>query len=281
MVGALGFVSLGQLAFAIGLSAKATRRHMRALFDAALVDVVAVSRDALAPSAASRTGAVTGGSAPNFFRLTGAGLRALRDQGFEGIAAAGRAVVPSLLWTSHAVMVGDAYAWLRRAAREHGHVVESWRDGVRAEIALGRERPPRTVRPDAWFAYRLGAHTLIGLLEADRGTEKGGRRWGEKLDAYGALFAGDRLRELTGYVGARVIVVAPDARRRDALAAFIRERAPASLARRFWLAEHSVLRQPHLDQGAWRRPLADGLHPLVPLELLAAAQTAGHGDGRE
>ena len=62
---------------------------------------------------------------------------------------------------------------------------------------------------------------LVGLVEVDRGTERGDRRWQEKLEAYAALFAGGSLQAATGYRNARILVVTSDARRRDQLAAFI------------------------------------------------------------
>ena len=102
------------------------------------------------------------------------------------------------------------------------------------------------MRPDAWFVYRLGERVLVGLLEYDRGTERGDGRWRDKLIAYDALFAGPRLRETTGYVNARVLVVCPAERRRDRLADLIGSHAPEGLAARFWLAAQTVLDRPDL-----------------------------------
>jgi len=150
-----------------------------------------------------------------------------------------------------------------------------WRDGEAAAIGLDRERAPLAVRPDAWFVLRLGRAVLVGLVEVDRGTERGDRRWGEKLDAYAALFAGGRLPAVTGYVNARVLVLTPDARRRDALTGLLAERAQETGAAagvgRFWLAERSVLEGAELTAPAWRRPGCDGLCPLVTDETLAQA----------
>ena len=45
-----------------------------------------------------------------------------------------------------------------------------------------------------------------------------------------------RLKEAVGYSNARVLVLVPDARRREALARLIEQEADQSLASRFWLS---------------------------------------------
>jgi hypothetical protein len=49
-VASFRIVTLSQLARVLGLSPKATRRHVRALFDAGLLDLMTVPRDALGAS---------------------------------------------------------------------------------------------------------------------------------------------------------------------------------------------------------------------------------------
>ena len=282
----LRFLSLPQIARLCcpsgrrDLSEKSARRHMRALFDGGLVDVLAVSRAALAPPGTPNDASLLYGSAPNVYAPTAHGLEALHRAGLADRPDTGRkgpAYGPrNSLFLAHELAVRDVRVWLEEAARNGGHELESWRDGEAAAISLDRAQPPLAVRPDAWFVLRLGRAVLVGLAEVDRGTERGDRRWGEKLDSYAALFAGGCLPAVTGYVNARVLVLTPDARRRDALARLLAERAretgvPVAYLGRFWLAEQLVLRGAELTAPAWRRPGSDGLWPLVTADTLAAA----------
>lgn len=88
--------------------------------------------------------------------------------------------------------------------------------------------------------------------------------------------AGGRLPTVMGYVNARVLVMTPDARRRDALAGLLAERVratgvPAGLLGRFWLAERSVLEGAELTAPVWRRAGSEDLWPLVTAGTLALA----------
>ena len=273
----LRFLSLPQLARLCcpaerrDLSEKAARRHLRALFDAGLVDVLPVSRAALAPPDAKNDAALLHGSAPNVYVPTKEGIRLLCRAGNVGEEQAVRPA-PSYgprntLFLAHELAVRDVRVWLEEICRRSGHELESWRDGKAALIDLGRIGTSQVVRPDAWFALRLSISekrtVLVGLVEVDRGTERGDRRWKEKLDAYGLLYSGTTLREVTGYVNARVLVVTPCVHRRDRLAAFIGQEGCA-LAPRIWLAERSVLSRTDLGEQSWRRGDDSFLHPLVP-----------------
>lgn len=265
------FLSLPQLARLCcpaerrDLSEKSARRHMRELFDAGLADVLPVSRAALAPPGAPNDASLLYGSAPNVYAPTAQGLRLLIRAGVIGEELTTRptpAYGPkNSLFLAHELAVRDVRVWLELSARSGGHEVERWRDGE--EAAIGLDRPPFSVRPDAWFAYRMRKVVLVGLVEVDRGTERGDRRWGEKVNAYGALFVGSQLSSVTGYINARVLVFCPEARRRDALAALITDRA-GGIAGRFWLAEHTVLARAGLEERVWRRATESGPEPLVP-----------------
>jgi len=269
----LRFLSLPQIARLCcpsgrqDLSEKRVRRHMRALFDASLVDVLPVSRAALAPPGAPNDASLLYGSAPNVYAPTARGLETLYRAGMTDRQVDGRrkpAYGPkNSLFLAHELAVRDVRVWLELAAREGGNELERWRDGEDAAIDLERERAPFAVRPDAWFVLRLEQAVLVGLVEVDRGTERGDRRWQEKLDAYRALFAGGRLPAVTGYVNARVLVIAPDARRRDRLAGAIAE-AGADIASKFWLAERAVLDEVSLSLPRWRQQSDLPLRPLIP-----------------
>ena len=142
-----------------------------------------------------------------------------------------------------------------------------WRDGDAAAVVSGPLS--RLVRPDAWFVYRLGEVVLVGLVEVDRGTERGRRSWVAKLDAYQSLFS-DRaaLVAATGYMNARVLVLTPSSQRLNGLVALLDDsmsklELPPAILDRFWLAEQPVLACPDLTEARWRRPGSDAFWSLV------------------
>ena len=279
----LRFLSLPQLARLCcpaerrELSEKAARRHLRSLFDAGLVDVLPVSRAALAPPDAENDASLLHGSAPNVYAPTKEGLRLLVRAGHAEEDLAGRPAPTygprNALFLAHELLVRDVRVWLEECARKNGHTVERWVDGEAAAIPLGGSVTPRFVRPDAWFAYRMGKVVLVGLVEVDRGTERGDKRWGEKLDAYEDLFANrPALAAATGYINARVLVLCPDERRRDTLADLIDRDADPVMMGRIWLVVRDVLDHPHLVTPLWRRAGGQQLEPLLPNGTLGWAE---------
>ena len=254
---------------------KSARRHLRSLFDAGLVDVFPVSRLALAPADAPNDPSLLYGSGPNVYAPTARGLDALLRAGLVDADETRRrypAYGPkNTLFLAHELQVRDVRVWLERsAAAEKSPQVRRWADGNEAALDLNRTAPPFQAKPDAWFVHRVRQDAegreavLVGLVEVDRGTERGKTRWTEKLAAYGALFAGDRLQSLTGYRNARVLILTPNAARRDALAQLIAcEIGTDGLAEKFWLAEKTALRQPGLAAPVWRRVGGQSLTPLI------------------
>ena len=274
-VAAFRLVSLPQLVRLGGAAPKATQRAMRTLFDAGLVDIVAAPRAALAEPGDANDASLLFGSIPNVYVPTRAGIRLLDAHGLADALDSPPSYGPrNALFLRHELGVRDVRIWLELSARRRpGQAVKVWHDGPEAVLALERAQAPRAVRPDAWFVYRLGEQAgreavLVGLLEFDRSTERGERRWAEKLAAYGALFSGPGLRQSVGYANGRVLVVCPDARRRERLADMIRENAGQAVAERFWLAERAVTDLPDLARPLWQRPGGPHLHPLVPVGVL-------------
>jgi len=259
-----------------GASEKSVQRALRDLFDAGLVDIVAVPRAALAGPHDVNAAALAYGSAPNIYTPSRKGLKLLQE---HGLIAGGRPAPPygpqNSLFLRHELAVRDVRLWLELAARtQPGQALRAWHDGPEAALDLGRTGAPKTLRPDAWFVYRVGRRdgrdaVLVGLVEVDRGTERGDRRWQEKLAGYEALFAGGRLQEATGYVNARVLVITPDQARRERLAALLHRNAAPAIQARFWLAERAVLESLTLGQSCWQRPGSQMLRPLVTADLLA------------
>jgi len=270
----IGLITLPQLARVSSLPPRAVRRQMRYLFDAGLVDLHPVGRCALADPSLPNDQTLLFGSAPNLYSLSDAGARTLREVGDEQATAPNSRFGPrNTQFLLHLVQLHDVRIWLMRTGSVH-RKLELWHEGKDAWFDLQRSRPPLRCCPDAWFIYRLNGRVLVGLVEVDRGTEKGGLRWKQKLDSYQILFTGDRIKEKTGYAHARVLVLTPDARRRASLAQFIAKEAPAGLAARFWLAERSVLQRPDLGAALWQRPGNPELLPLLPPELLLGAEGA-------
>ncbi len=268
----LRFLSLPQIARLCcpssrqDLAEKSARRHMRALFDTGLVDVLPVSRAALAPPGTPNGTSLLYGSAPNVYAPTARGLAALVRAGLIGKEEGGRSVPTygprNSLFLAHELAVRDVRVWLEGAARSGRHEIERWYDGGAAAIELPERQPIRFVRPDCWFVYRMDQVVLVGLVEVDRGTERGDRRWQEKIGAYETLCSGGALRAATGYVNARILVVAPNGKRRDQLAEFILT-AGSRVASRFWITEHTELRVPSLVLPVWRYAGDFTMRPLV------------------
>jgi hypothetical protein len=267
----LKFLSLPQIARLCcpssrqDLAEKSARRQMRMLFDAGLVDVLPVSRAALAPAGQPNDASLLYGSAPNVYASTALGLETLHRAGLTEKPDAARrkpAYGPkNSLFLAHELAVRDVRVWLELMAREGGHELECWKDGESAAIDLNRDQPPFSVRPDAWFVLRLGQVVLVGLVEVDRGTERGERRWREKLDAYGALFASGRLPAVTGYINARILVITSDGRRRDQISIMV-EKFSNNMASRYWIAEKTVLEEDNFLLPQWRQHVNLALQPL-------------------
>ena len=272
----LRFLSLPQIARLCcpserqDLSEKNTRRHMRVLFDAGLVDALPVSRAALAPPHAPNDASLLYGSAPNVYVPTTQALKLLCRLGLideELLKRPAPAYGPrNSLFLAHELAVRDARVWLEEVARNGRYNLDRWYDGEAAAINLGQNRvllqSPFLLRPDAWFVLQVHEAVLVGLLEVDRGTERGERHWQEKLDAYTTLFATGCLKRATGYQNARILVLTPDQKRRDHLAALITKHAE-SISVRFWLTIWDAPNTPNLTRAAWRRPGSEALHSLL------------------
>jgi hypothetical protein len=257
LVGECGILTLPQLAALADLSEKSARDHARDLFDWGLVERLGVPRAALAPVGVDGP-ELLWGRAPTIYTLSRAGGRLL------GIRDVPPAYGPkNALFLAHEVAVRDVRVWLERLRREHGHPgLSLWRHGAAAH--LGR------ARPDALFVYAFPGATLTGLVEIDRGTERSPIRWQEKFARYAPLFANETIERATGQKRGRVLVTAPDARRRDAIVKVLESCLPGSgvPTDRFWVSEHAALEQTDLRAAQWRVVGRDGLLPLVPAQVL-------------
>lgn len=235
----------------LDLDPKAALRTLRALFDAGLVEKLAVPRAVMAETAEA---AACRGLYEDLYRLTREGARLL-----------GRPT-PRLwsrgdwLFLPHEVLVRDVAGHFMASARHHG---------LAAPTLHVEETRLRSARPDAWLALPLGERTLFALVEADRGTERGERHWTEKARTYADLFASGELQALTGYARARVLVVAPDWRRCEVLSDLLERQAPADHWL-YWLTPRATLDQDDLSAGRWLN--AGSSKPLISPEILSNSQ---------
>ncbi len=260
-----GLATVVQLAKLVGPSEKSVRRHLRELYDSGLTDLIAIPRAALAAPGEVNDARLLYGSAPNIACLKRAGQKALIAAGYPDTPAPLPPYGPrNWAFVAHALAIRDVRLWLELSARYvSGQTLETWKCGGAAAIDLERVRAPQKLYPDAWFTYRVGEQILVGLLEVDRGTERGNTRWQEKLTGYHALFESGRLAAVTGYRNARIIVVTSSERRRDSLATFIQQHADPTLASRFWCAGETLIATPGLDTVGWRQPGQQMLRALL------------------
>jgi hypothetical protein len=259
-----GILSLPQIARLGCPSEKSARRHIRDLFDGGLVRVIAVPRAALGPSGRAEDLSLMFGSAPNLYTVTRSGQQFLWNHELVNELKPVPEYGPrNSLFLAHELAIRDVRIWLELSARSNSkHDLTAWHDGDAGQFDLKRTGAPTVVRSDAWFTYCVHDRVLVGLVEVDRGTERGLKRWGEKLLAYRELFIGDRLHEMTGYRNARVLVFTPNARRRDRLAEIIRAHASEPLAARFWLVDDTFPKT-DFDAAVWRTTRDHVLQPLL------------------
>lgn len=249
------FLSTAHVEVMMGWSEKTARGHLRDLYDLGLTDRLPVA------------GALLGTKAllsHNVHYPTARGLKALERVGMLPDGPRRRTDLRPSGYLAHELAVRDVLAWLTASARSAGHRVEKW-DCSESLDAFG-------VRPDAAFAYRVAepgpsdtGSVLAGLVEVDRGTERSasGRsdRWARKIDAYARLFSPEekeRMRALTGYRNAVLLVTVPDRARGN----WIGKRIEGTAMDRFTLvAVHSELLSPK-DKDGKRPPVPDVYAPL-------------------
>lgn len=257
----LRFLSLPQLAKLCcpserqDLSEKSARRHLRELFDAGLANVLPVSRAALAPLGVANDASLLHGSAPNIYVLTMLGLQTLYQSRLIEKETFQRKTPmygpKNSLFLAHELAARDVYTWLQHSADIYNGKIEKWHDGEAAVIPLIQNTT--LARPDAWFVLRLPKVVLVGLVEVDRGTERGDRHWQKKIENYTWLYSNDRLYQTTGYKNARGVVTAPHARRLEKISEIISEHG-AAIADKFWLIVHENLSSLDIISSRWMNP---------------------------
>jgi hypothetical protein len=264
LVAAYGRVTTVQLGRRLGRSAKQLQPYTRRLFDLGLVEAVSVPRAVLADPNQAYDPRLSFGSAPNVLVLTTPGRRALQAAGMSVPPGPVKALAPSQgFFLAHELLTTDVRIWIElNAERWEEHRLHRWRSGRDAWIGLGANGEPAVCRPDAWFIYGVGRRVLVGLVEADRGSERS-ERFLQKLPAYEGLFASNALVETTGFQNARLLIVCPTLRRCRCLADLLSEHASAELCGRAWLAERTVLERPTLAEPVWLRPNRSGQFAML------------------
>lgn len=273
LVAELQPLTVFQLADVVGCSERAARDTLRILFHHGLVARAGVPRAALAAPDEPNDARLLYGRAPTIYTLTRDGLHMLSATGRCGkdeYAVPERYGPKNWLFLAHELGIRDVRGWLARVGRAYpAHPgLLSWAMGKVAWVEMG---PGQQVRPDARFAYGLGGNTLFRFVEVDRGTERAPARWEDKFHRYMELLPDrERMREATGYEMGRVLVLAPDAHRREQLWEWLSgwTAGQEDAQDRFWIAERTVLAGTDLDAQSWRVAGRTNLLPLVPVALL-------------
>ena len=262
-----GMLTTSQVARIAGIGTEAAYKHLRHLFDLGMLERIAVPYASLAPPGEDGP-ELAFGPGQNVHVPTKAALQYLHRAGLISDETAARKPPDygprNALFLAHEVLVRDVRVWLEVCARTHGGYVERWVDGTAAHL------PP--ARPDAWFMFRLadGERTLVGLVEADRDTERRDR-WDKKGREYAQMLAGETLAQATdGRRKGRLLAVAPDGKRRDWIANAL---AGSPIADVSFCASRDDLLGGGLNAPVWRVPAAPNLTPLLPPSLLSSAMT--------
>lgn len=269
------FLSTPQLCQIADVSVQTAQRQMRNAFDLGLVDVVACPRVLLATAPLMDPTAALG-SAVNLYQVTRQGVTLLRQLGLTDTTEVSARLGPhNFSFLRHEMHVRDCLMLFLRSSRQFpDHELLRWWLGKAAEIDLGCSQPPKVARPDAVALYRFGERILLALLEFDTGSERGLKRWQEKLNAYTLLLSGDYLKKRTGYSFGRVLVITTSDRRRDDLARLIGEQAAPWLYDRLWIAGPAVLQAADLTLPLWRHLTSDRLLSLISSSLPARGSQA-------
>ena len=262
-----GMLTTSQCARIAGISQKSAYNWLRDLFDGELTQRIAVPYVALPPD--NRNDAsLAFGPGETIHIASRDGLKYLLDGGYISSGVIARKPLAygprNFRLLRHAILVRDVRIWLELQLRQHlDHELEAWKDEEEAHLAVAR--------PDAWFTYRINAQRVFTrFVEADRGTERGEKRWAEKIGDYSRLLSGDTVKSLTGYNTARVMTVTLDAARRDQLANLVARLivGTALSPNDFLFASRLDLETTVLTDSVWRIPGEAALIPLVPAAYL-------------
>lgn len=200
-----------QLARLMGVSEVAVRRHTKRLADQGVLrQIPNVTRVTLAPMRAADDPVFAEGSAPRVFTLSAEGVRIAQELGLDPPPPP--EYRERAIFLGHDVLAQEVRVVLVEYGRAHGCSLLRWETGPRAY--LGK------LRPDAWFAYRLPQGTLVGFVEADRGSE-GRDVWKAKQAQYTGLLSGDTLYNAIGYERAWVVAVTETAARATQLTGWL------------------------------------------------------------
>lgn len=256
-----GFLTTSQAALIMGMTTEAVYAHLSTLFDLYLLDRFVVPYASVAPPGENGPN-IAYGASENIHRASRSGLRYLLQAGLIDENLAARTLPDygpkNALFLAHELLVRDVRVWLEVCSRANGGHVEQWADGTGAHL------PP--ARPDAWFVYGLtNERALVGLVEADRGTERG-RQWEWKARDYEEMLAGPALSQATGgNTKARLVIVTQSEGRRERIAELLSETSIAAIS---FVATQDDLQAGGLERPIWNTPPEPYLVPLVPPHLL-------------
>lgn len=265
-----GMLTTSQAARIAGIGEESAYKHLRHLFDLGMLERIAVPYANLAPPDVDGPG-LAFGPGQNIHVPTRAAIQYLERAGQISEEAAARKLPDygpkNALFLSHELLVRDVRVWLELCAQTHGGFVERWLDGSSAHI------PP--ARPDAWFLLKISVGTLLGFVEADRGTERGDQ-WEKKIREYDELLGSEAMKIATGRRRrARLLVVTLTEARREKLS---EQLAASAIADSAYVATANDLYQSGLDRPVWRHQADLELQPLVSPKILLGDSQAESGD---
>ncbi len=240
------FLSTPQVAGLLGVSLKSARDHLRDLLDMQLVRPVGV------PGVALGMRALVG---PTIYVARKEGLRVLEEVGLlPPEAKRPPSYGPEQYqFLAHELSVRDVLVWLSLSARKLGHSVSRW--DCSGGLQVG------STKADALFTYDIGGKGVVGIVEADLGSERGtstsrADRWATKVAAYSELFKEEnweKLQALTGAPVARLVVTVPDGERAEWI---LRRLSGTPVAADTWIAVRGDLEGSDVYSSVWRK--ADG-----------------------
>ncbi len=249
-----GILVSQQVARITGTGSSGIGKHLRTLYDHGFVERVPVPMATLLPESARRDPALMFTLGQDAYKPTRAGLDWLVTYGLADESWRKRRIpdfsAGNTYFLAHEVLARDVRVWLELCASTHGGECLDWRYGPEAHRS--------DVRPDAAFRFALpSGDTFTGLVEADRGTERGEKWWWAKVAAYSEMPDSGQVEY--------VVVVTLDEARRDRIAGHA---TGSGVARAFFCCVREDLYTGGMDLAVWRRPGLEGLHRLVPDKYL-------------
>jgi len=158
----------------------------------------------------------------------------------------------------HHILAREVVCWTHQCARTYD---------LETPTTRVRGLKWRDLIPDAFLALPIGDRTMVALVEADTGQERGEDHWDKKVAGYAQIFASESVLESAiGFKRARILVVAPTLTRIRWLERFIQKNDPEGFWL-YWFTTPDTLETPDLARLVWRNE--EEKRPLIDVRLLS------------